>query len=228
MSSPYVPLRVTCRPVAPIITSPYLSLDGVLLSVHQMLKRNGLPSTTRPGIAASKGQPGLPIKKRGPHDYRYYACSMAVWDQPVAFDTSHWAKRIASQRLHYLDENRSSIPLSSGRFRPIHMPVATAHARKLTWYVVGDPERMRWLLHWVDHLGKKPAQGWGKVVDWRVDEVDEDWSCFDGDGRLMRPLPVCDRPGPEAVMRYGICPPYWLSRHQVMASMPELETLGCG
>jgi len=65
------------------------------------------------------------------------------------------------------------------------------------------------------HIGKKVAQGWGRINEWQVNQVDKDWSLYDDDGNLMRSIPAA-----QGIV-YGIRPSYWSRENQVTCQMPD-------
>lgn len=85
------------------------------------------------------------------------------------------------------------------------------------WYVVGEREAIEELLAPVTHVGKKTAQGNGRLNGWAVEPCLEDWSETGPDGRLMRAIPC--RPGEGGVL-YGVRPSYWLAANQLPCVLP--------
>ena len=63
------------------------------------------------------------------------------------------------------------------------------HADSVRWYVRGDREKMAELLRGVEAIGKKRAQGYGRVSGWGIRQVDEDHSFVGPKGQPMRPVP---------------------------------------
>lgn len=65
------------------------------------------------------------------------------------------------------------------------------------------------------HIGKKAAQGYGRVIAWTVEPWPEQWWLRDGRGKLMRAMPE-----PGGVL-YGVRPSYWEPRHQTECRLPD-------
>lgn len=97
-------------------------------------------------------------------------------------------------RAHTVEGSRprSKIPIGGGTFKSQMIQVVYRPARRCTFYLRGDRERIRTLLdrHLTD-LGKKTSAGFGQVTDWDVRELDADYSLVHPTERVaMRPLPV--------------------------------------
>lgn len=93
------------------------------------------------------------------------------------------------------------ISLAGGPCKSFRLPIETAWLKgdQIEWFAVGDPERVRALLVWITHLGKRRGVGLGKIAAWEVEPC-ASWG--DGfpvirDGRPLRNLPL-DAMEPEA------------------------------
>ncbi len=87
---------------------------------------------------------------------------------------------------------RSKIPINGGAFKSQMIDVTYLPARRCTFYLRGDHDRLETLLdrHLTD-LGKKTAAGFGRVTDWGLRELDTDYSLVHPSaGVAMRPLPT--------------------------------------
>lgn len=51
------------------------------------------------------------------------------------------------------------------------LPVTVCHS--LTWHAYGDPDAIQGLLHDIRSIGKKRAQGEGRVRSWHIERVDD-------------------------------------------------------
>lgn len=215
----YQPLIVTARLRCGVISDGLLPLDSILYYAQHRARMPGerIASRVRDRTVDAQGGAGvLPLQVldgHGPH--WYYAASCAVWPEAVADGVDHWTKRIDSRYVELLERQRARVPTSGGRYRAYRMPVAYRHALAVTWYAVGQLERVRDLLALVTHLGKKREMGWGAVIEWQVAPHDEDWSVVGPEGQVMRPVP-----DPSGVL-YGYRPPYWLPRHQAPCRLPH-------
>lgn len=220
----YVPLRITARLRCGIVSDGLLPFDAILYWAQH---RDVLPDprvATLPRARTVQDEDAertagtLPLRRiDGDTPQWYHAASCAVWPASVADGLDHWAKRLDSGYVELLEQRaiKARVPISGGVYRAYHMPLAYRHALAVTWYAVGEPERIRELLRLVTHLGKKPSMGWGAVIDWTVEPCADDWSVTGPEGQIMRPIP--DAAGATI---YGIRAPYWLPRHQVPCRLP--------
>lgn len=86
---------------------------------------------------------------------------------------------------------RTKIPIGGGTFKSQMIDVTYVPAKRCTFYLCGDRERIETLLerHFTD-IGKHTAKGFGRVNDWDVRELDTDYSLVHPTEHVaMRPLP---------------------------------------
>jgi CRISPR type IV-associated protein Csf3 len=216
--SAFLPLRITAVLQSPAVTDPFLPIDSILY-YQAMRDKYGQQEITYSGSDHPERVAGveLPLKRINGHGPQwYYSASFAQWGS-VAEGQEHWNKRIdlgiASELVEF-GKRRGSIPVGSGQYRPYHMPVFYRHATEVWWYIVGEPGEIRRLLAHCWHIGKKGSQGWGAVLDWRIEQVNDDWSVR-RDGKLMRAIP-----SETGVLLIGFRPSYWLSKNQAMCELP--------
>lgn len=229
----YVPLSVRALLRTPVVSDPWLPLDGILLYQHTRADL-GAQDATVPGaslLQEEKGDPmrggRLPLAIVHGKDW-YYKCSWAQWG-PHADGQDHWNKRFDNALADLIDfrGRRGKVIIEQSTYKAYHMPIYYRAALWVEWYLVGEPERIRELLSTVTHLGKKTAQGWGRVIRWEIEPVDEDWSIWK-DGKLMRGIPpehAKDQvPLDLAFIHYGIRPSYWDKRNQMLLLVPSHGT----
>ena len=211
------PMRITARLRCAVQGDPYLPIDGILYSALMRQTFGAQEVTVAGSMAQFGGEHGsLPLKRVAPPGGPwYYAASFAEWAEPWVDDSSFWAKRfdMAHADLIDFDGRRASITLSEGRYKGYQIPTFSRHALEVRWYAVGNLERVRDLLAGVTHIGKKVAQGCGRVNAWQVEEWPDDWSVW-RTGRLMRAVPRATG------TLYGIRPPYWRPANQYSCALP--------
>ena len=103
------------------------------------------------------------------------------------------------------------------------MPVFYRAALWAEWYCVGDKAEIEHLLSTVTHIGKKGAQGWGRVIRWEIRPMSDDMSVV-RDSQLMRGVPIDDAQvlGVEFERaHYGIRPSYWKAGNQMWLAVPR-------
>lgn len=222
------PLRVTAH-LAPtgIICDEWLPLDA-LIRYQAFRDAYGARDASLPG-GEGEATPDLPprampLAKRNVGATWYYACSFAM-PQPWwrAEGRDHWNKRLDQDALWLLDPATApdKVIVEKGRYRAYHMPVFYRLAERIEWYCVGDAERLRYLLSTLTHIGKKPSQGWGRVLRWDVADWSADWSEW-RDGLPTRALPerLAAKARHATFGHYGIRPPYYGASTQMRVLLP--------
>lgn len=211
------PLKVTARLLTGRIatTDLYVPLDSILAHVwmmrHHPERMVASASAVRPEELID---PDLPFERRGQGADWYWACSFAC-GTPRAEDIAHWHKRfdiLEAERYVDFGGRCGKVNTKSGFYKTYRVPVVTFLVPELVWYAVGDMDTIRCMVQTVTHIGKKRAQGYGRVARWYVEAWPEDLS-------HLRAIP--DPLGEEM----GIRPPYWLSwqwRPAVVSDDPRL------
>lgn len=118
------------------------------------------------------------------------------------------------------------IDVQSGPCKSYRIPIEAGHLEgdEMTWFAVGDAERVRTLIALVTHLGKRRAVGLGRVVRWSVEECEswgEGFPIVSPQGRALRTLPA-DWPGlsPETERGYRVLTmPYWQRENEELCVM---------
>jgi len=206
-------MRVRAWLRTPVISDEFLPLDGVLL-FQAMRREYGPQDATLPGATRAAEGVRVPLEHRNAaSDFWYHACSFAQWG-PHSDGKSYWERRVNTDRLDIVDMGRSAkINTSSGRYRLYHMPVFYRTARHVDWYAEGDLDEVRTLLSSCWAIGKKAAQGWGRVMSWEVSDWPEDLT-------WMRAVPVGGRDfDPALALFTGFRPPYWLPQNQTICEL---------
>ena len=208
------PLKITAKLFDGRIatTDGYLPLDSILAAAwmkknHPEKYYNVDPSIDEMSI------PDLPLKKL---DSDIYAASFAQF-RKSGEETAYWHKRFDAQLAEdYVDfaGKRGKVLTTSSTYKAYRMPLNIILTPEVVWYAVGDWEAVKALLEEIPSLGKKTSQGFGQVIQWSVEDIEQDWSVW-RDGALMRNLP-----DPEGDSEWGIRPPYWYPDNIVRCRMP--------
>jgi len=228
VSNDYQPLQITANLRSPVVADEWLPLDGLLL--YQSVRRDLGPRDVTISGASTLAQPKgeklrggrLPIKIVHAKDW-YYRCSWAEWG-PHVDGIDYWNKRFDMAYSHLVNfgGRRGVVNHKAAKYKAYHMPIYYRSALWVRWYCVGDKDKIERLLSTMTHIGKKTAQGWGRIIlPWRVESVDEDWSIWK-DGELMRGIPIYHKPRDYSGRRanYGIRPSYWDHRNQMELVVP--------
>ena len=201
-----------------VIADRWLPLDGILFyQAHRHAL--GPEPLTKPG-GASKPHRNITVPLKcinpGTEDW-YYACS---WARPqpwwVAEGRDAWVKRFDSRLSDIVDfqGRRGKVIIEEGTYKAYHMPIYYRSALRIEWYCVGDKVGIKHLLERMTHIGKKSAQGWGRVAKWDVVSWPHDWSCSGPNGEYMRGLLEVDPQRPGNFIQYGIRPSYYKRENQ--------------
>lgn len=222
----YQPLRITARLQSPVISDDRLPLDGVLL-YFLVREQMGFQLSTSAYINLSESKLVKRIFDRhyrnvNGENYHFPACSFACWQGSVTEGRDHWVKRFDSKLSDIVDFNgrRGRIDTKAGKYKGYRMPVYTRHALSVSWYAVGNKTEIERVLRFCTHLGKKESQGYGAVLDWKVERWHSDWSVHSPRG-LMRAIPT------ETGILAGFRPAYWASENQTICRLPETYTDPC-
>lgn len=219
-SSNYIPLRVRALLRAPVVSDRWLPLDGILY-YHALRMAGCAPDALLSGRMDQQVE--LPLARVGTGPDWFYACS---WSQPQpwwsAESKTYWTNHFDSAYAPGLvdfGKRRGLVQTNGGEYKAKKMPVFYRVAREITWYCLGDPGTIRALLSCVTHIGKYLVQGWGRVMRWEVEYVDEDWSVW-MNGRLTRGVPARLAPDHSRTEYYGLRPPYFDRRNQFPLAVP--------
>lgn len=139
-----------------------------------------------------------------------------------------FAKRFPmEQHGRLLDKERTKVNLTGGEFKSYYLPLRACEIDHVVWFAtvkktsgkrrVSPLSDFRRLLRKVHQLGKKSAHGYGRISEWVVERVEDDYSWFapHPQGRvLMRRLPTdyVQKTGNIIGFRPwygGIVAPYW-------------------
>ncbi len=214
------PLQITAFFRTAVITDTWLPLDGILLA-QKIREDFGAQDMTIPGISNEDAiNVQLPIKAINNNEW-YYCISWAEWG-PYIDGNDYWNKRFDNDLSDFVTfKGRGTINNSEGTYKAYHQPVFYRSALWARWYCMGNKTEIKRLLSTCTNVGKKGSQGWGRIMRWSVESIHNDWSIWK-DGRLMRGIPAGEKPdnyvGNIAV--YGVRPPYWNRRNQIMVVLP--------
>jgi CRISPR type IV-associated protein Csf3 len=219
MSAPFKKLRVRAYLQSGVISDQYLPLDSVLY-YHMVRRKMGVEDISKPMESSIRECQSitLPIKKAGPKsDAWFYHCSFAQWSSDVIEDSSFKVKSGDWLRhSDFLDDKTKKVDIQRGKFKAYHIKMYYRHATYIEWYCTAWHEELCELLKFSTTIGKNGGDGWGSVLKWVVDEVDEDWAIRNDKNKLMRAVPVV-----ESSVTYGVRPSYWNPRHIFMCRMPD-------
>lgn len=205
------PLKVTAILASPIANKPPM-LDGIIArEAYFRNQMHDLIITQRwQDIPPWTGE-GIPILCRTCGGIVVPCASSPIYCDSFAY-MERMAKRYPTESADLLcPKEQTKLETTAGPFKSSWRPVKSIPANEVVWFVVGNRRGLLKLLKRVDAIGPNRKCGYGRVKEWRIDRISDDWSWV-CDGVLMRPLPRTDetmrlkgaRPGYGAVQ-----PPYW-------------------
>lgn len=217
-------LEVTARMGAGAIVDPVWPqpLDGLLASVA---RRERLGESY--GLVVDHHVQDLPLGRCRLAGQRWHWLATAA--RPAAHtvdDLQHWAKRVDEEPAErVVGVALTKYITTGGRYRSHWTPVPVTQTLTWTWRAIGDPDRLAALLDIAQWIGKKRAQGVGRIIGWDVTDrgpvptwADAGhggvaWAHWWDDGRPARPIPAREAEtwgmGGCATIIHGYRPPYW-------------------
>lgn len=150
-------------------------------------------------------------------------CCSAVHADWKIHTTVQTRKRPAMRQMVRYTKDKS-INVASGAVKAWNLKYPARWAPALVWYVLGEERRLVYLLEThVTHLGKKSRHGNGRVLRWRVEPFEQDWSVRRG-ALLTRRLPATDD-DKTGLVRAGVRAPYHHHSRQALCVEPNFEEL---
>lgn len=176
--------------------------------------------------APEQGVIRIPIERHWLGRYLVALCSNPILPVPRADAVDHICKRIAVENAGLLADNeRQQVSTTNGWTKSYRLPLRIRLVDRVCWFASGNGRNVRKALRDVSAIGKKVADGYGRVQEWAIEEVREDWSWFaktDGITVVMRTLPLLldgsgrriDREWLQSMAGWkrsfgACCPPYW-------------------
>lgn len=216
-------LKVACSLGSPLAGEPP-QLDSIL--EWELAQRLGLAhKITRDSILEETKIP-VPLCKYYMSENRFVWCvSSPIYAANLEYQ-EHYTKRFPSEKAFMLSENnQKSILTSSGSFKMRMTPIQVKKIDSVVWFAKGDRREILKLLKKVLYLGKNRNMGYGKIIDWNVELIDNDYSVFAGENKiLMRTIPKEDAEKQEATgykLSYGgYKPPYWHPDNYTEVAIP--------
>lgn len=209
-------LKIRAYLQTPVISDGFLPLDSFLYYQHV---RNilGAEIIAKPNEPTIKDTdiPSLPLHKSGENEKWFYNSSFAIWPKCTIEGSSFKVQQGDWVRyLQYLSDKAKKIDIMRGKFKVNHIKLYYRFARYIDWYCLGNLEKIQKLLNFTTAIGKNTGDGWGQILRWELQEVEQDYSVFGKNGELMRAIPSASG------IPYGIRPSYWDKEHIFTCQLP--------
>lgn len=221
MKSTTEPFKVTCKLLDGRVNSSdgLFFLDSILY--HAWFLKYAPKVITGEQREEDAKHFGLPLRQLPNNRYAASVGFYTQYDKQIEY----WNKRPAwDKRAEYLDGG-GKYNVASGTYRAYRMPQIIRTIGDIEFYGYGTIEKVKDLLSYITHIGKKPAAGWGMVKEWIVEPLDEDWSTWSEKYGLMRPIPIDEDIGHDlsdyVIRDCAIRPPAWKSINQRTCYIPR-------
>lgn len=217
------PLLVTAWLSSPL-AGEAPQLDGLLecaaaCRAHGDQDAAGVPrhKVDRALPAPPMGVMPVPLAKCWFGRWLVYAASSPIVPKPGAETVEHINKRIATEAADLLVPSERKIVTTTNTWtKSYRLPLRVRAVPCVRWFCNGNRREILKLLRNIHGVGKKVADGYGRISKWEASEADDDYSLYarhDAGAVLMRPLPDCPML-PKGLLGYridfGACtPPYW-------------------
>jgi len=203
---PMAPFRLTLRTLKPVAGNDALHLDGLLAKAVV--------------IEAMRGKPLLPTEDAYymplPLGLERLHLGLPVWQcndfaaVDAAVGHTHYHQRSDSNPYDPAatvatlpqKKRRRMPPTTEGQYMSYRVPLQYTEADCWQCEAVGNADEvLRLLREYISAVGKKGAQGYGRVLSWEATPLDS----FE----LSRPVPIADTSQPFNAQIMGWTPPYW-------------------
>lgn len=218
-----VPLRITAH----LLDGRINSADGLIM--FDSILYHAWFAKHAPGVLVGEGSDdwagyiGLPLVQLPGNRWK---ASKAIY-KCTGKTVESYNKRpdfFGADKTDYLDKETGIICSTNGPYKAYRVPsvVRTVKDGILTFYAVGNREKVEELLSYIPAVGKKNSMGFGMVGRWDVEECAEDYTYMHPKYGLMRPTPVEDveYPMPYPIMEYAVKPPYWKQKNKRLCYVP--------
>ncbi|MBT9158985.1 MAG: hypothetical protein DDT26_00234 [Dehalococcoidia bacterium] len=223
-SSIYTPFSVTARLANGLVASnDYTPELSSILEYFWLEQRGLLQSCPNPETAINAD---IPIAKHVIGRDWQWAISAPIYTYTEHTETRrrHWDADF-DYPINW-GKRSQKIQTDAGKFKSFRKPIFVRLTDCITWYAVGDLEATKALLSECRLIGANRNTGYGRVLQWSVKVIAEDWSLV-REGQLMAPTPCAvysdlgiDLAG--SVMHWNRRAPRWDKTQADLCVMPNL------
>ena len=169
--------------------------------------------------APEQGKIRIPILRTMVCGFLVGRCSNPIMPTPKTETVEYVAKRLSVENAELLSASERKVVTTTNAWtKSYRLPLRIRLVDRVCWFAVGCKKSVRKALRDVHAIGKKVADGYGRVQRIDVEKADEDYSWFapcDGGRVLMRTMPL-ESVDPSNLFGWrrhfgACCPPYWHS-----------------
>lgn len=202
------PLRVTAWLTSPLAGEPP-QLDALLewalapfQEDFQAKQSQGLPHSRidRRLPAPPMGTIAIPIMRVHVGKWLVACCSDPILPTPDKETVEHVTKRLAVEYAGLLaPSERKVVAMTNTHLKSYRLPLRVRRVECVRWFASGNRRSLKKALKDVHAIGKKVADGYGRIREWTIEDIAEDYTwfakCAEGTV-LMRTLPLSIGPTP--------------------------------
>lgn len=217
----HVPLKVTFFLGSPIcISHPWIHLDGLIshLIIKEILGSDYFLLPSKISLMKLIGYEGKslgvsPIKSTAGLSH----ASISIFDEGEK--KSYRVEKMYKRFEDRWAVGRKKISIASGHYRSHILQHIYLPSNKVVFYVCGKINFLDKLLRKVIAIGDNTRVGWGKVQNFIIEEINNDYSLIKG-GKAMRPIP--ERYLVEVFDKVLLAwkPPYWDAKSVELCAVP--------
>jgi hypothetical protein len=181
-----IPLQITAFLSSPLaIVDDYSPAIEGIIEYFVRQKEGKLHSTTSD---ASQDIPvELPLLK---HSIGFYHASSPFYQYQQESTTRYRKRWDYQDRALDWGKKKAKTSSQTGQFKSCDLPIFYRNTSRVDWAVVGIESEIKQLLNQVTGIGKHRGKGFGQVYRWQISRLKTDYSLFNQQGQLMRPIPV--------------------------------------
>lgn len=206
---------------------PMLDSLLVYLSCRMAGKPEGLENFKVDRSRPCPDSSNVPISllRRNVAGWNIALCTSPILDEAIHDGTEHIAKRIGVEHSNLIaPTERKVVTTTKAWTKSYRLPLRVRRVDRVAWLCRGNARELRKSLKQIPAIGKKIADGYGRVASWEVERIEVDahrywpwWEWSEGGAGppvLMRPLPLAWDGLPANLIGarrdFGACvDPYW-------------------
>jgi CRISPR type IV-associated protein Csf3 len=231
----FEPLQITFSLSSPmLLTYPWIHFDGIIshLMAQEIFQEYYSLLPTRQPIPFNAYLP-VPLEKEhfvvDDQQVFFYRASVSIVSDENAITSETVYKRFDDRFTENLQTKKRKIRVDGGIYRSFAIKFAGNYSPEVTFFAKGDKKQLSSLLSELFYLGKKSSYGYGRIQDYSIISVDEDYS-FIKNSKTTKPLPanyVLQHlnllPSEYAFLSYR--PPYWEKQNHTYCVPPFTEVV---
>lgn len=181
-------LRITACLASPVVVWGLIHLDG-LLAAAKIIKEEGYRGLEKREAEMREKEPDfieLPLEIWRENIYR---ASAGFYDGVEGVATYHKKWDEEYDDLVDFEGRRAKIRVGVGFYKSYSLKNRYISAEKMIFFARGDKDEIEKLLEYLPAIGKRRAEGYGIIREWKIEPISEDKS-IQFKGHIMRAIPA--------------------------------------